>query len=109
MRGPVPRRLVLQVEQIEIVRQHLARGKTERRVADRCRILLLSHDGVVPGEVAQRVGRGESTIHRIRGRFFEHGLDDALFDRPRSGRPPAFSPSAGRSNRLACLHSTKPA
>lgn len=92
MPGPAPRRIVLVQEHLEIVRRDLARGTTERRVADRCRILLFSHEGLGPAEIAERLGRARSSVCELRARYLGEGID-ILHDRPRSGRPRSFSPS----------------
>ncbi len=39
------------------------------------------------GEIEQAFGVGESTILRVRKRFVEHGLADALTRRPQPARP----------------------
>ena len=77
--------------ELEILRTHLQTGKTEWRVARRARILLDVAAGRNPCEVAQAVGCDASTVYRVRERFEERGVD-AIFDAPRSGRPPEISP-----------------
>lgn len=102
MPGPAPRTIVVVQEHLEVVRRDLCRGTTERRVADRCRILLLSHEGLGPTEIAEALGRARSTVCEIRARYLEEGIV-VLHDRPRTGRPRTFSPyreSAGRVDRL---------
>jgi DNA-directed RNA polymerase specialized sigma24 family protein len=82
-------------------------GKTERRLAERARIILWADEGLSMGETAQRLGCSEQTILNWRRDFLarreEEGAVEALRDRPRSGRPPVFSPGAdgtGQSHRL---------
>lgn len=102
MPGPHPRRIELSVEHLEVVRRHLRRGTTERRVADRARILSFAAQGRAPGEIARGLGCGRNTVWRTTQRYETDGLDAALYDRPRSGRPrqifpprPRTDPSAG--------------
>ena len=45
MPGPHPRWIEISVEHLEVVRRHLRRGTTERRVADRARILYFAAQG----------------------------------------------------------------
>lgn len=73
--------------------QHLVRaGKTENRVARRAKILLLADEGHHNTAIAQRVGVERHTVQRVRRRYGQQGLDTALHDAPRSGRPRVFSP-----------------
>lgn len=97
MRGPKPTKLILAVEHVEILQKHLQTGKTERRVADRARILLLSAEGLNPCVVAERTGHDRTTVWRVCQRYKERGLN-ALQDGPRGGNRTRFSPSAGRPN-----------
>ena len=100
MAGPHPRRIEISVEHLEGVRRHLRRGTTERRVADRARILYFAAQGRAPGEIVRGLGCGRNTVWRTTQRYEAEGLDAALYDRPRSGRrrlifPPRQHPPAG--------------
>lgn len=102
MRGPRPPVLVLATEHIEILQQNLRTGKVEQRLARRSRILLLRAEGLGRTEVAQRVGCGRNTTWRIEQRYRTAGLD-ALYDRPRPGRPATVSPPAAGTVRRTGL------
>ena len=88
------------IELTEAEREELERlirkGKTERRVAERARIILWADDGLSMGETAQRLECSEQTVLNWRRDFLarreEEGVVAALQDRPRPGRPPVFSP-----------------
>jgi transposase len=82
----------------QALRQLKRRGKTERRLADRARIILWSADWVAVEVIAKRLDLHCDTVIAWRKRFTEGqrlGLAvlERLSDRPRSGRPPQFSPS----------------
>ena len=51
----------------------------------RCRVVLLSGDGVLAGEIAKRLSLTPEAVSRIRRRFLDGGVE-ALFDRPKTGR-----------------------
>jgi putative transposase len=74
----------------------LRSGKTERRLADRARIILWAADGITIAETQQRLGCSEQIVLNWRRDFLarrdSEGPVNALKDRPRSGRPPVFSP-----------------
>ena len=57
----------------------------------RAKIVLLAAAGVQNQEIAARLDTSPQVVHKWRKRFFEEGLP-GLEDRPRSGRPPRFSP-----------------
>ncbi|MBM4432004.1 MAG: helix-turn-helix domain-containing protein [Chloroflexi bacterium] len=66
-------------------------GKTEQRVARRARILLGIHRGERVKELSKRVEEDPSTIWRVCRRYEKRGIE-AVYDAPRSGRPPEISP-----------------
>lgn len=73
-------------------------GKTERRLADRSRMILWAADGITIRETQHRLSCSEQIVLNWRQAFLtrrdQEGPLKALQDRPRSGRPPVFSPSA---------------
>jgi hypothetical protein len=79
--------------------QQLVRsGKTERRIADRARIVLWADEGLTIAKTQHRLGCSEQIVINWRRDFLERrdseSIVSALSDRPRSGRRPGFSPSA---------------
>src|SRR4030095_8291171 len=92
-------------------------GKTPQQTVRRVSILLLAHTGLSNQAIADQVGTSRNLVQKWRKRFAlyespplgaEEKVDPvarlaALHDLPRSGRPPAFSPtgaSHGRRRRL---------
>jgi DNA-binding CsgD family transcriptional regulator len=71
-------------------------GKTERRLADRARIILWADEGSTIAETQRRLGCSEQIVLNWRRDFLarrqEEGPVKALKDRPRPGRPRVFSP-----------------
>jgi LuxR family maltose regulon positive regulatory protein len=76
----------------ETLQQVVRAGKTENRVAQRARMLLLADEGENNSAIAERLGVERHTVQRIRSRYGQQGLEAALQDAPRSGRPRVFSP-----------------
>lgn len=60
----------------------------------RARIVLSASEGLANKEIAARLDTTPQTVCKWRKRFYEEGLG-GLEDRPRSGRPPTFSPQDG--------------
>jgi transposase len=85
-------------------RANATRG--QHRDVLRARIVLAAADGAANAAIARQVGVCEDTARRWRHRFCLERLD-GLKDRPRSGRPPAFTPvEVAEVKALAC---TRPA
>ncbi|MQA03626.1 MAG: IS630 family transposase [Streptosporangiales bacterium] len=68
----------------------------------RAKIVLAAADGHTNAAIAAELGMHIDTIRKWRRRFHQHGLD-GLTDRPRSGRPPVFTPvQVAEVKALAC-------
>ena len=65
----------------------LRRGETSARTHTRARILKLLHRGARPSTIATTLQVSSQTVFNIKRRYLTNGLDAALVDRPRSGRP----------------------
>ena len=57
----------------------------------RAKIVLLAASGMDDDEIAARLDTRREVVSKWRKRFYEQGLA-GLDERPRGGRPPAFSP-----------------
>lgn len=73
-------------EERDVLERYVRRGKTEARLAQRARIVLLAGDDEPTGEIARIVGVKAGTVSKWRKRFAEHRLD-GLLDEPRPGAP----------------------
>jgi transposase len=81
----------LTAEERASLQQLLRSGRPAARRATRARILLKADDGLSDEAIAAAIGAGIATVHRIRQRCVEEGLEAALNERPRSGAPPRLS------------------
>jgi len=63
------------------------RGTTSARTQTRARTLDLLHRDEHPEEIAATLQVSVQTVFNIKRRYLTGGLDAALFDRARSGRP----------------------
>lgn len=79
------------------------RGTAAARVQTRARILMLLHRGRTPDAVASALAVGVATVFNVKRRHLGEGLDSALYDKPRSGKPPRISGAArAKITALAC-------
>jgi transposase len=85
----------------------IKRGATTARTQTRARILDLLHRGQPPNQIASALQVSLQTIFNVKRRYLANGLDAALFDQPRSGRPIRID-GAQRAGSTALACSTPP-
>ena len=99
MRGRKPDTFVLHAQDAKRLQQLLRDGQTPWQVARRAQILLQRAN---PQQrvvlLGQEVEQDPATIWRVCERYRAGGLDAALYDAPRSGRPRVFSPKRTRGD-----------
>ena len=78
-------------------------GTLKARKLNRCRILLLKAEGKSLDEIADVLKMSRVTVHQICQRYKKEGLESALNERPRSGKPSIFSgKQRAKITALAC-------
>ena len=91
MRGRKPDPFELKRKDKVALQQLLRNGHTPLRVARRAQILLHRADAQQRVKsVGEIVEQDAATIWQVCERYRLGGLDAALYDAPRSGRPPVF-------------------
>jgi transposase len=81
----------------------LRRGSAPARTQTRARVLDLLHRGQHPDQIAQTLQISGATVFNIKRRYLEEGLQAALVDKPRSGKPPTIDGKMrARITALAC-------
>jgi transposase len=80
---------VIQLSDEEYIhlRQYVREGKKASRAITRARILLLSDERVPDEEICQQLDIGRGTVYRVRSKYHDGGLVQALQDKRRSGAP----------------------
>jgi putative transposase len=86
----------------------LTRGTASARTLSRARILDLLHGGQAPTDIASLLQVSPQTVFNVKRRFLNGGLQGALYDQPRSGRPIEIS-GAQRAKVTALACSSPPA
>lgn len=66
------------------------KGKSSARKIKRAQILLFADAGQQDQSIAETLNTTTNTVSRIRRRYSEQGLDYALSELPRPGRPPVL-------------------
>lgn len=91
MRGRKPERLILRPQDKKALQQLLHDGQTPLSVARRAQILLSCAEAQHRvSVVSEKVGQNRSTVWRVCERYRAAGLEAALYDAPRPGRPRVF-------------------
>lgn len=103
----------LKGQEKQALRQLKRKGKTERRLADRARIILWTAAWDAVDEISARLGLHRSTVIFWRQRFVEgqqqrRPVVERLQDLPRSGRPPKLtSVQTAQIKAVACEQPAK--
>lgn len=93
----------LTAEERQQLQQLIRKGKTSARSITRARILLLAETGQSNPAIVTALQTSLSTVKRVRRRFVEGGVEQALYDRPRPGAAPKLDGrQAARLVALAC-------
>ena len=93
MHGRKPDRFVLKPKDKVFLRELLRDGHTPLKIARRAQILLSRSDEqqrVV--RLGDKIEQDAATVWRVCERYRQGGLEAALYDAPRSGRPRVFPP-----------------
>jgi transposase len=73
--------------------QIISAGTSPQRLVLRAKMILAAAENIPNARIARDLGCSEKTVREWRGRFAVHGIP-GIFDRPRSGRPETYGPSA---------------
>ena len=84
----------------------LRSGVHRARVLRRAQVLLKADEGLSNEEISEHTGVSERTIRELRRRYACEGLERALHDAPRSGKPPKFT--ARQQKQVIALACTDP-
>ena len=103
MRGRPPLAYVLKAADRQRLQQIANDGQVLHRVARRARALLALDRGERIVEIVHWMGVERTSLWQVWQRYQQRGVE-AIFDAPRSGRPPVFSPSATGHDRALRLH-----
>jgi len=90
-----PIKITMSEEQRVTLENWTRKGKTERRLSERARIILLSASGEGRAVIAKNLDITPRVVTKWRKRFVAHGTD-GLFDLPRSGKPSKYNEQTER-------------
>jgi len=82
----------LSTEERSILEKLVRSTKTEQRIAQRSRIVLLAAEGLGTNEIARKLDTRAATVSKWRTRFARSGID-GIYDAPRSGSPAKYKKS----------------
>jgi hypothetical protein len=79
--------VILSSNELRSLKPLLTRGTASARTLSRARILDLLHRGQPPANIAALLQVTPQTVFNVKRRYLDGGLQAALYDQPRSGRP----------------------
>jgi transposase len=74
-----------------LLRALVSKGVAPARVMTRAHILLKAHEKLKDADIAKHLDCSTQHVERIRKRYSTEGIDQALSEKARSGRPPTFT------------------
>lgn len=77
----------LSTDELRSLKTLLQRGTTRARTQTRARVLDLLHRGQHPDAIAKTLQISIATVYNVKGRYQRAGVEAALYDQPRTGRP----------------------
>jgi transposase len=81
----------------------LSKGVSSARLQTRGRVLDLLHRREHPEHIAEILQVGVATVYNLQKRYLQEGLESALSEKPRSGKPPIITgEQKARITALAC-------
>ena len=93
----------LSVDELRSLKTSLNQGTAPARVQTRARILDLLHRQQAPAAIAAVLQVGIATVFNLKRRYLAAGLNEALQDKPRSGKPCRIDGTArAKITALAC-------
>ena len=78
-------RIVLSEQEQISLHKRIRSGQDGARVLMRARILLKAHEGICETEIAEALEVSTRTVEKVRQRFYQEGLDRAMYEKPRPG------------------------
>ena len=90
MPRPVKHVVQLSEEEQQQLKLLTSKGKAHARVVKRAHLLLLSHEGKNVQQIMDALHVTHGTVNNIRKKYCVSGMEAALYDAPRSGRPEKF-------------------
>ena len=90
------------------LKEIITKGTHPARVIRRAHILLKSDSGMIDEDIAEHVGASHRAVVDVRTRCALHGVERALYDAPRSGKPVTFKErEKAKIIALACTDAPK--
>ena len=95
--------IILSSNELRSLKTLLTRGTTSARTLSRARILDLLHRGQPLADIAALLQVTPQTVFNVKRRYLDGGLQAALYDQPRSGRPAdIYGQQRAKITALAC-------
>lgn len=84
-------KIELEEEEIKYLRNFVKKGNRDARELTRARILLIANKNRSDADIVEILDVGRNTVGRVKKRYLEEGLQNALEDKPRTGQPVKYT------------------
>jgi len=87
-------KLQLTDKELENLKSLSTSRTTPLREVERAKILLYSHEGINDSQIAEKIGTNRQKVIRCINKALAYGIEEAIDDLPRSGKPPEITGEA---------------
>ena len=84
-------KITLEEEELQYLRNFVKKGNRDARELTRARILLLANKNRSDADIVEILDVGRNTAGRVKKRYVDEGLQNALEDKPRTGQPAKYT------------------
>ena len=84
-------KITLEEEELQYLRNFVKKGNRDARELTRARILLLANKNRSDADIVEILDVGRNTVGRVKKRYVDEGLQNALEDKPRTGQPAKYT------------------
>jgi putative transposase len=84
-------KITLEEEELQYLRNFVKKGNRDARELTRARILLLANKNRSDADIVEILDIGRNTVGRVKKRYVDEGLQNALEDKPRTGQPAKYT------------------
>lgn len=84
-------KIILEEKELQYLRNFVKKGNRDARELTRARILLLANKNRSDADIVEILDVGRNTVGRVKKRYVEEGLQNALEDKPRTGQPVKYT------------------
>jgi putative transposase len=77
-------------QELKYLKEFVSKGERKARQINRARILIFTNEGMTEEDISNTLHICRATVSNIKKKYRKGGLENALYDDPRSGQPKKY-------------------